>query len=642
MHDYLESVSSGKRSMLGEITEGLWHKDLSMRYPGFQSAKKQMISVLFVDDEPDILVLTKIFLERTGEFRVDTVQSAQEALKNPQIQYYDAIVSDFSMPGMNGIDFLKKVKKLYGNIPFILFIGEGSEEIVIDAINNGADFYLQKSGSPEIRFAELAFRVKQAVRKKQAEAALIESEERFRGIAERSSDLTLILDEDLTLTYVSPSSLTLLGYESHELLGKSLNYASKTIFAQSGSQYVHAIQRILRGEFVGNIEICLSKKDKSQVDVNLFAVPIICDGVFEGAQVSIRDVTPVKIAEKALKDSEEKFRSFVENAYDIVYSMTTNGIFSYISPRITAQLGYEPGELIGKSARLVIHNDDFPRNREIFLKAVKTGKNMNGNVYRVRHKNGSWQWHSLSLSPIVDSHNTVIRVQGISHDITVLRSSEEAIRKANRQLSLLTGITRHDILNKITIILGYLEIIEMDSLMPQQSEYLEIIKDVTNEIKTQIDFTRIYEKLGSCEPKWVSLKSIIPWTLIPEGIHLSMDLDEISLFADPMLERVFFNLLDNSIRHGKSVSKIMLSARESAGGLTVIWEDNGVGIDSEEKEKIFERGFGQNTGLGMFLVREILSLTNISIIENGTPGVGARFEIQVPWGGFKRNKTENK
>ncbi|MDD1725180.1 MAG: ATP-binding protein [Methanospirillum sp.] len=102
-----------------------------------------------------------------------------------------------------------------------------------------------------------------------------------------------------------------------------------------------------------------------------------------------------------------------------------------------------------------------------------------------------------------------------------------------------------------------------------------------------------------------------------------------------MLEKVFYNLLDNSIRHGKHVSNMRISASREGDNLLVVWEDNGEGVADEDKDLIFERGYGNNTGFGLFLVREILALTDISIRETGTRGKGARFEISVPRGAYR-------
>jgi len=116
---------------------------------------------------------------------------------------------------------------------------------------------------------------------------------------------------------------------------------------------------------------------------------------------------------------------------------------------------------------------------------------------------------------------------------------------------------------------------------------------------------------------------------------MDADVQSVFVYADPMLEKVFFNLLDNSARHGQRVTHIRVSSQRKESSIRIIWEDDGIGVPDDEKERIFERGFGKNTGLGLFLVREILSLTGISIKENGIAGEGARFEIHLPNGAYR-------
>lgn len=132
------------------------------------SQTTEPLSVLYVDDEPDLLALAKIFLERTGRFRLDTAGSGPEAQEKLITGRYDAILSDYQMPGMNGIDLLKYVRERYRAIPFILFTGRGREEIVIQALDNGADFYIQKGGEPKSQFAELQNKIQRAVGEKRA------------------------------------------------------------------------------------------------------------------------------------------------------------------------------------------------------------------------------------------------------------------------------------------------------------------------------------------------------------------------------------------------------------------------------------------------------------------------------------------
>jgi len=127
-----------------------------------------MISVLYVDDEPALLDLVKIRLEMTEEFQVATASSAKEGLANLYNARYDAVISDYQMPEMDGIQFLKEVRSSFGDIPFIIFTGRGLEEIGTEALNSGADYYVHKGAATTARFAELAHRLRGAVRQKQS------------------------------------------------------------------------------------------------------------------------------------------------------------------------------------------------------------------------------------------------------------------------------------------------------------------------------------------------------------------------------------------------------------------------------------------------------------------------------------------
>ncbi|NLV25783.1 MAG: response regulator [Methanomicrobiales archaeon] len=125
-----------------------------------------MISVLLVDDEPVILDIARAFLERLGEFTVTPVLSAEEGLKMLDERSFDAVVSDYEMPVMNGLGFLRAIREKEENIPFIIFTGRGREDVVIEALNAGANFYIQKGGDPRAQFTELAYKIRESVRKK--------------------------------------------------------------------------------------------------------------------------------------------------------------------------------------------------------------------------------------------------------------------------------------------------------------------------------------------------------------------------------------------------------------------------------------------------------------------------------------------
>ncbi|NLV25594.1 MAG: hypothetical protein GXY48_00240 [Methanomicrobiales archaeon] len=217
-----------------------------------------------------------------------------------------------------------------------------------------------------------------------------------------------------------------------------------------------------------------------------------------------------------------------------------------------------------------------------------------------------------------------------------------SLQQANRQVNLLSSITRHDILNQVNIGLLHIDNLKMEMINPELSTKLDDIESVIRTIQSQIEFTRIYENLGLFAPEWYNLDILISYLCPPKGIVMHYNLDNFMIYADKMIEKVFFNLLDNSIRHGGNVTKICLYTRITGKELLVIFEDDGRGIPPEEKELIFKRGYGKNTGFGMFLVREILSLTGISIRENGISGSGVRFEIHVPEGMFKKTNSDRR
>lgn len=348
-----------------------------------------------------------------------------------------------------------------------------------------------------------------------------------------------------------------------------------------------------------------------------------------------QDITERKKAQEALRDSEEKFRSVVENSTDIIYSTKPDGIITYISPKLAELTGYDTKTVVGKSLESVLATDEMSHHSRELLKTLWSGEKVSGVECRIQHRDGSWHWHSATASPVRDTGGKIISVVGSIRDITERKKTEVALRRANRQLGLLSGITRHDVLNKLTGVLGYLKLAEIYAANPRINVYLEKIETLVTEMQSQIEFSRIYQELGSHDADWIDLDSVMPRSRIPSPITLNADVGNVKVFADPMLEKIFSNLLDNAIRHGVHVTEITVSAKLSGKDLVIIWEDNGEGISEHEKERIFEQGYGKNTGLGLFLSREILSLTGITIRETGTPGQGARFEITVPKGQFQ-------
>ena len=256
-------------------------------------------------------------------------------------------------------------------------------------------------------------------------------------------------------------------------------------------------------------------------------------------------------------------------------------------------------------------------------------------VMGVQRPDGSVFWINVNAVPLLDDTSTLKGGVVTFQDITERKRTADELVQLTQQLSLLTDITRHDILNKVSLVMGHLKHARKTFSDPKITALIDTIETNTNEIKSQIEFTRVYQTLGTLEPQWQNPDYLISQLHIPSHITLKSNLLGVEIFADTLFRQVFFNLLDNAQRHGGHVTTITVSMEHNRFGLIIYVEDNGVGIPATQKKKIFERGFGKSTGFGLFLTMEILRITGIKIQETGIEGSGALFEIIVPKGAFR-------
>lgn len=242
-----------------------------------------------------------------------------------------------------------------------------------------------------------------------------------------------------------------------------------------------------------------------------------------------------------------------------------------------------------------------------------------------------------------DEAGSPVRILGIALDITDHRLAEESLIRVYQKMGLMTSIVRHDILNQLTILRGYLMIAREMSAMPEMQEALGKVDAAAEKIQYQTLFTREYQMIGSSSPCWQVLPAAIrkaDTSLKPHRLAVAVEIDEIECYADPLLERIFYNLIENTLRHAPDATTVRISSRTTPRALEIVYEDDGPGVPEAMKETIFLQGYGQNTGLGLFLVREILSITEISLTEEGVVGKGARFVIRVPHGSHRRVEAD--
>ncbi len=348
------------------------------------------------------------------------------------------------------------------------------------------------------------------------------------------------------------------------------------------------------------------------------------------------DITERRLVEDALRQSEEKYRQLVELAQEGIVMIDAESVIRFTNPRMAEMLGYSVDELVGES---LFH---FLEENAVELAKRKTEDRRRGLTDRYEidfvRKDGVSLHANVGVTPIKDRTGRYSGALGVVTDLSDRKKYEEALEVANKKLSLLNHVTRHDALNQLAVLTGWLQIALDTATEPPLKDHLKKVWDAAETMQRQFEFTGDYQKMGISKPEWIDVKTaFLAGTAghSPGRISKSVQVDGLEVLADRMLEKVFNNLLDNSVRHGEKVTKVGIRYEESDGGLTIIYEDDGVGISAEEKEKLFQRGRGKHSGYGLFMVKEILSITGLDIAEVGKPGMGARFEISVPRGRYR-------
>lgn len=362
------------------------------------------------------------------------------------------------------------------------------------------------------------------------------------------------------------------------------------------------------------------------------------------------------IAETGLRKSEERFRILIEQAPEAIIVIDADTL-AIVDANRNAELLFSTGrEALIKKGLQDYYSEDQPDHLPYeqtiakHIKDVKEGKEFSFER-QIRQPSGNEIICEVRLSLLPSEGRTLIR--GSYIDITERKHSEELLEKrveertrelkilqeayklANQKLNLLTGITRHDILNAITGLKGYLEFSLEEELPKSAKTFVEKCVDITNQIQRLIEFTRVYEDIGSSEAIWQNVSGIIDNVremMEDSNLTFKVETDNLQIYADPMLEKVFYTLVENTLRHGERATEVSLNYEKNGDDLILVYSDNGIGVPDDDKLSIFKRGFGKHTGLGLYISQEILSITNIRIAETGKYGKGARFEMFIPSG----------
>lgn len=308
--------------------------------------------VLLVDDEPGIVEQGKIFLEREGNFfleekdeklKVDSVQTIEEAVKKIETEEIDAVVSDYKMPDKTGIDLLKELRSEDNDIPFIMFTGKGWEEVAMEALNNGADQYLQKGWDPKAQYGVLAKSIVQVVEKKR-------SQKMYETLFETAKDAFFIMDEEQFIE-CNQGALEMFNCEREDIIGEAPYDLFSPEQQPDGSNSRELARRKISRALNGESQF-FEWKHKS-LDGEVFDAEVMLNSMdISGKRflmAIVRDVTDRKEAQKNLKGEKEKLQKYIDVADVIMLVLDEDKKVKMINKAGSRILGYDEDEIIDKN-----------------------------------------------------------------------------------------------------------------------------------------------------------------------------------------------------------------------------------------------------------------------------------------------------
>ncbi|MGD0079601.1 MAG: PAS domain S-box protein [Methanoregula sp.] len=464
--------------------------------------------------------------------------------------------------------------------------------------------------------------------------ALQKSETRFRELAELLPQIVFELDENLKFTFFNWNTIEMTGY-AYDDLSQNRTGIYDILKESDRPSAQRFFAHILQDSASGHLECGLVTLDGKEIRAIIYASPIIGENRVAGIRGVIVDIAEQKSLELAVRESEMRFRELAELIPQFIFETDRNFRFTYVNMGAMNVTGYSYDDFTkGMDAFSLVDIADRGHFRESCVK-ILGGEEVPPLQFPLMRMDREKLPVIMYASPIV-RENEYAGIRGIIVDIADQKRLEKALAVTNQKLNMMNSVTRHDVLNNITGLLGLCDM--LGEIMPDSNAQVltSEIHDLIIKIKDQIIFTKDYQSVGVKAPQWQSLCQSIRYaasTIGRDSIQLNLPGSDAEIYADPFFGRVFYNLMDNSFRHGGSVRNISIETEMVPdGALLIRYRDDGIGVPPDEKNLIFEQGYGKNTGFGLFIIREILGITGLTIRETGVFRSGVLFEITVPKG----------
>jgi PAS domain S-box-containing protein len=527
----------------------------------------------------------------------------------PHLFYIPIILVSYFYP-RRGVLFTIALSALYGVL--VLGTGSPSPDVIFPAL------------ARIVVFIVIGAVVSYLSNRLQQDAAMCL---RFVSMVDSSNDAVVGKTLDGIITDWNSGAERLYGYTAGEIIGKPARVLTPP---DRSDEIPHLIGRIRNGERIEPYETERLTKDKRRIQVSLSLSPVKnAQGTIIGASSTANDITEKKRMQDEILRAKNEWERTFDAVPDLIAILDREQRIVRVNKAMADRLGIQPQDAIGQHCYEVVHHLMMPPKSCPHQLLLSDGKEHSMEIHE-NTLNGDFL---VTASPLRDVSGALTGSVHLLHDISEPKRAEKALQMAAKKLNILSSITRHDILNQLMILGGYL-VLSKDSVRdPELLTFIKKEEEAVTSIRRQIEFTRYYEDIGVNAPQWQDIAAVIRSSisqLVTEGITIDIAFSGVEVFADPLISKVFYNLAENSIRHGDHVTLIRFRCEETDAGAVITYEDNGTGIPTEDKEHIFGKGFGKHTGLGLFLTREILAITNITIRENGEPDKGVRFEILIP------------
>ncbi len=448
--------------------------------------------------------------------------------------------------------------------------------------------------------------------------------------------LIAVSDMKGNLVSVNESFEKTYGWTKDEIIGKSV----QCIIPEELRSELKKTMEIVASGGSSTFEAIRMRKDGTRLNMRVTVSPVFdVEGNVTHISTISRDITAEKRAEAELRLKNE----VVEKLHELVVVTNQdeegNPVIIYANPAYSTIYGYSAQEVIGKTLWDMQGEATDSASLNAMYNAYVAGTYFNGELVGY-NKNGDQLYLDTTLFPMKNgSDGTKVWVL-IQKDITALVVNRESLQKANEKLNLMETINRHDMLNHLQAIEAYTHLVSMSAKDDKLSDNVEKIKNITEMMRRQLSTLKEFQFSGS--PRWMSVRTAFMDSIegIDTGdIEVKLCDKDAEIMADPLFERVFSNLVSNTMKHGGNVRTISVDMEERQDHMVLTYSDDGKGIPAGRKAAIFQPD-RERPLHGLKLIRDILEMTHMTIREVGTEGRGAKFEIIVPKENYRIRSSE--